>query len=92
MNDLTERQSEVLAFIANASAQKGSPPTVVEIAEHFGWSSQNSAKVHIDALIRKGWLLRDRGKNRSIRQAKHVSGFDDAALWQVFSKVVAQVL
>lgn len=92
MNDLTERQAEVLSFIANTSAEAGLPPTVEEITEHFGWSSQNSAQCHINVLVRKGWLLRDRGKNRSIRQAKRATGFDDSALWQVFSKVVAQVL
>lgn len=92
MNELTERQAEVLSFIANKSAEEGMPPTVAEITEHFGWSSQNSAHLHIDALVRKGWLLRKRGKNRSIRQAKRATGFDDSALWQVFSKIAGRVL
>jgi repressor LexA len=56
MAALTPRQAEVLAFILSFQAENGMPPTRVEIAAHFGWSSANAAQDHIRALTRKGAL------------------------------------
>jgi repressor LexA len=56
MLSLTPRQAEVLAFILDFQRERGMPPTRVEIAAHFGWSSANAAQDHIRALTRKGAL------------------------------------
>jgi repressor LexA len=53
---LTRRQREVLEFIRDHIIRKGASPTVREVAEHFGFRSPLSAKLHIDALVRKGYL------------------------------------
>ena len=46
MASLTNIQSKVLAFIEQFSAQNGHPPTMKEIAMHFGWSSTSTAQQH----------------------------------------------
>ncbi len=53
---LTRRQREVLEFIRDWILRRGGSPTVREVAEHFGFRSPLSAKLHIDALVRKGYL------------------------------------
>ncbi|MFQ5867132.1 MAG: transcriptional repressor LexA [bacterium] len=53
---LTLRQKEVLDFILERLHILGSPPTIREIARHFGFSSTGSPRVHLRALARKGYL------------------------------------
>lgn len=53
---LTLRQREVLDFILERLHILGSPPTIREIARHFGFSSTGSPRVHLRALARKGYL------------------------------------
>lgn len=69
MTSLTDRQSEVLAYIATFSLDKGYPPTREEIRAWFGWSSSNAAQAHIDALVRKGRLIVEPGKSRALNIA-----------------------
>ena len=71
---LTKRQSEVLAFIASASAETGRPPTVREIADHFGFRSPRAVSDHLAVLERKGWIERDAGSARGIRVVDGVDG------------------
>ena len=67
---LTNTQSEVLAFVEHSSAQVGRPPTVKEIAHHFGWSSPSTAQQHLDALEKKGRVSRTPKSARSLRVIK----------------------
>jgi len=53
---LTIRQKEVLDFILDRLHTGGSPPTIREIANHFGFSSTGSPRVHLKALAKKGYL------------------------------------
>lgn len=57
MPDLTERQHQVLAFIGGRIRKDGFAPSLRELCSHFGFSSTNSAWLHIHALTRKGMLL-----------------------------------
>jgi repressor LexA len=63
---MTDRQSEVLGFISQFLQSHGYPPTRTEIARGFGWSSVNSAEVHITALARKGRLIVHRNIARGL--------------------------
>jgi SOS-response transcriptional repressor LexA len=54
---LTPRQLEVLRLIVAHMEKHGAPPTIREIAEHFGFCGPNSVICHIDALVSKGYLL-----------------------------------
>lgn len=67
---LTKTQAKVLAFVEQASAQDGRPPTMREVADHFGWSSTSTAQQHLAALERKGRLSRTPNSPRSLRVSK----------------------
>lgn len=67
---LTKIQSKVLAFVEQSSAQNERPPTMREVALHFGWSSTSTAQQHLGALEKKGWLTRTPKSPRSIRVTK----------------------
>lgn len=54
MDDLTERQEQVLKFINAFRSRFQCNPTRAEIAEHFGWASPNAAEDHLQCLLRKG--------------------------------------
>jgi repressor LexA len=56
MQSLTERQEEVLQFIAVFQEECGVPPTLREIAHHFKFRSPTAASDHLRALRRKGYL------------------------------------
>ena len=64
---LTATQDKVLAFVEQASALSGPPPTIKEIAQHFGWSSTSTAQQHLAALQKKGRLARTPKSPRSLR-------------------------
>jgi repressor LexA len=66
MEDLTNRQQEVLAFIEDAMTQIGIMPSTREIQEHFGFASQTAAVNHLRALEKKGVIQRYAGKARAM--------------------------
>ena len=67
MDDLTERQQEILAFIRDHSAQNGMPPSRAEISSAFGFQSRYAAQRHIEALARKGALEWAPNTSRGLR-------------------------
>ena len=67
MQQLTPRQSEVLAFIQDFMEQTGMPPTRAEIARELGFRSVNAAEDHLRALQRKGVIELVPGTSRGIR-------------------------
>src|SRR5256885_1497660 len=69
MDALTEIQRQVFEFVRDKLANGDSAPTSREIAAKFHWSSKRAAECHIEAIIFKGWLTRERGKSRSLRVA-----------------------
>jgi len=64
--ELTERQKEVFDFVCSAIREELRPPTVREIADHFGFRSPKAATDHLDALERKGYIRRRDRKARNI--------------------------
>ena len=67
MNELTQRQRQVLEFIRTTQHGSGLAPTLREIAARFGFKSSRAAADHLDALKRKGFVESDSGKARSHR-------------------------
>lgn len=63
---LTEKQRKVLEHIIDYQKENGYPPTIREIGDTFGIGSLRGVTVHLDALVRKGFLTRDRS-SRSLR-------------------------
>ena len=65
MIGLTDRQAEVLGFIDSFTKRHSYAPTIREIGEHFHMSGK-AAFDHITALKRKGFLISDSNKARTI--------------------------
>ncbi|MFQ5354820.1 MAG: transcriptional repressor LexA, partial [Thermodesulfobacteriota bacterium] len=63
---LTERQKDILAFIKGAILSEGYPPSLREICARFAIKGPNNARKHLDALERKGFIRRKRGRARGI--------------------------
>ncbi len=66
MTGLTDRQLEVLRFIARQIEENGYPPTIREIGEALEIRSTNGVNDHLKALERKGFLTRDPVKSRAL--------------------------
>jgi repressor LexA len=66
MDRLTDRQLEVLRFIARQIEDCGYPPTIREIGEALEIRSTNGVNDHLKALERKGYLTRDPVKSRAL--------------------------
>lgn len=79
MTGLTDRQLEVLRFIARQIEDCGYPPTIREIGEGLEIRSTNGVNDHLKALERKGYLTRDPVKSRALiptSAARDVLGAD----------------
>ncbi len=66
MTGLTDRQLEVLRFIARQIGDLGYPPTIREIGEALDIRSTNGVNDHLKALEKKGYLTRDPVKSRAL--------------------------
>ncbi len=64
---LTQRQREILDFISASINERGFPPTLREIGEHFQIRSTNGVNDHLKALEKKGHLRREDLKSRAMR-------------------------
>jgi repressor LexA len=56
---MTAKQEAVLKYIEQYQMKLGKSPTLREMREHFGVSSDNSVLKHIKALVEKGFLKKD---------------------------------
>jgi hypothetical protein len=58
--NLTDRQREVLQFIKDFVAGNGFPPSIREIGKALSIGSLRGVTVHLDALVRKGYITRQK--------------------------------
>jgi len=65
-NKLTEKQKKVLKFIYDSIKGNSLPPTIREIAKHFGFSSTGTVRDHLKALVKKGYIKISSNKSRAI--------------------------
>jgi len=63
---LTKRQQEILDFIEEFIEERGYPPTLREIGDHFGISSTNGVRVNLAALQKKQYIIRRPWLSRGI--------------------------
>jgi repressor LexA len=64
--ELTARQMEILDFIRDQIREVGSPPSLREIMQRFGFASPATVSSHLDLLEKKGAIRRQAGRNRNI--------------------------
>ena len=67
---LTEKQAKVLEYIRDQISTRGHSPTIREIGKFMGISSTNGVRLHISALIRKGYLKKQELIARGIELAR----------------------
>jgi repressor LexA len=66
---LTPRQQEVFDFLKEFVNRRGYPPTIREIAGHFGMGGPRAVQKHLSSLERKGMIRRIPGNSRAIELA-----------------------
>ena len=66
MNNLTQRQKEILEFVVGYIKEKGISPSYDEIRDKFGLSALSTVHEHITELVDKGFLRRDERKERGL--------------------------
>jgi repressor LexA len=67
VDELTERQAEILRLVRELTEVSGYPPTRAEIAQRMGFRSVNAAEQHLRALEKKGAIEISSGASRGIR-------------------------
>jgi len=65
-NELTERQKEVFEFLKDFLREKGFPPTLREIASHFGLRGPKAPQKTLNILEKKGYIRKVPGGSRAI--------------------------
>ena len=66
MDDLSNRQKEILNYIMKEISTKGYPPSVREIGKAVGLKSPASVHSHLKSLEENGFIRRDPSKPRAI--------------------------
>lgn len=69
MDELTNRQQEILDSIKNYINEDGIPPTIKDIADKYGMTAPGMLD-HWKALRCKGYLKWKDGKNRTVKVVK----------------------
>jgi repressor LexA len=64
--DLTTRQKKVLNFLKDYIRKQGFPPTLREIASHFGLKGPKAPQKTLSILERKGYIRKVPGGSRAI--------------------------
>lgn len=74
MEPLTDRQRAILEFLGEHAREHGHPPSVREIAAHFGIASPKGVSDHLQALERKGHIRRKPGLARGLELVNEPGG------------------
>src|SRR4030042_1703071 len=71
-NDLTSKQKAVFDFLKKNLREKGFPPTLREIASHFGLRGPKAPQKTLQILEKKGYIRRVPGGSRAIEILRYV--------------------
>ena len=63
---MTEIQKKILEFLINHKADRGMPPTLAEIAKHFGYRNRATVQQHLGAIEKKGFIKKNPKLSRGI--------------------------
>ena len=70
IDKLTKKQKDVLKYIHDTIKKENLPPTIRDIAKHFGFSSTGTVRDHLKALVNKGFIKITANKSRAIQLVK----------------------
>jgi repressor LexA len=68
---LTSKQRQIYEFIKDKIESRGYGPTVREIGNAFDIASPNGVMCHLNALVKKGFILRQENSARAIQLVNH---------------------
>jgi repressor LexA len=63
---LTEIQKNILDFLIDQVKGKGMPPTLADVAKHFGYKNRATVQQHFAAIERKGYIKKNPKLSRGI--------------------------
>lgn len=66
MENLSQKQMQILEYMKKEVKEKGYPPSVREICDAVGLKSTSTVHGHLERLERKGYIRRDPSKPRAI--------------------------
>lgn len=72
--EITNKQSDILAFCIQRWEDGVSLPSLREICKHFGYASSRAATDHLSALKTKGYLAEDTESKRGYRLTEKATG------------------
>lgn len=64
--DLTRIQKDILEFLIDQIKGKGIPPTLAEVAKHFGYRNRATVQQHLGAIEKKGFIRKSPKLSRGI--------------------------
>lgn len=70
MRLLSPKQKEVFGFIRESIRKRNMPPTLREIAAHFGFSSTGTVRDYLESLCKKGYIKLNPRRARAIELIK----------------------
>jgi repressor LexA len=78
--ELSEKQTQVLEFLAKHQDEYDRPPSIREICDEVGISSTSVANYYLDQLEERGYIERDQRVSRGLRlteKVKEIFSFGD---------------
>jgi len=81
---LTSTQERVLIFLNHFIGKRGFPPTLREIAFHFGLKGPKAPQKTLNILERKGYIRRSPGGSRAIEILKPKPGRSSGPLGEIW--------
>jgi repressor LexA len=64
--ELTETQKSILDFLIDQIKGKGIPPTLADVAKHFGYKNRATVQQHFQAIEKKGYIKKNPKLSRGI--------------------------
>ena len=64
--ELTEIQKSILNFLIDQIKGKGIPPTLADVAKHFGYKNRATVQQHFQAIEKKGYIRKSPKRSRGI--------------------------
>ncbi|MBS0225728.1 MAG: transcriptional repressor LexA [Proteobacteria bacterium] len=91
MNELTDRQAQILSFLERFAEREGMPPSIPEIQDAFELASPRGVVKHLEALAAKGHLelIPNRARGIRLRSSRRARSARDQLDLPILGRVAA---